>query len=119
MLFFFFSILIRPVLAGTFIADVNKGVNNMLMTFPDDDETGLYLLVRTWKSNRKGSSEVRNIRRKRYSETCLGKNTINCICWQHSLKEVVCRAGRGREGMMYATRPRCDSRWHVRCGLAE
>lgn len=51
----------------------------MLMTFPDDDEMGLYLLVRTWKNNRKGSSEVRNTCRKRYSEICLGKNTIKCI----------------------------------------
>lgn len=113
------SILIGPVLAGIFIADVNKGVNNMLMTFPDDDEMGLYLLVRTWKNNRKGSSEVRNTCRKRYSEICLGKNTIKCIWWQHSLKEVVCRASSCRKGMMCATRSRCDSRCHVRCRLAE
>lgn len=61
---FLFIILIRPVLADVFIADLEEGVNSMLMTFSDDDKTGFCLSVGMQKNNTKGTSEVRKTGRK-------------------------------------------------------
>lgn len=58
---FLFIILIRPVLVDIFIADLEEGVNNMLMTFLDDDKTELCLPVGTQKNNAKGTSKVRRM----------------------------------------------------------
>lgn len=61
---FLFVILIRSVLVDIFIADLEEGVNSMLMVFPDDDKTGFCLPVGMQKNNTKGTSEVRKMDRK-------------------------------------------------------
>lgn len=40
---FLFIILIGPILADIFLADLEEGVNSMLLTFLDDDEIGFCL----------------------------------------------------------------------------
>lgn len=58
---FLFIILIRPVLVDIFIADLEEGVNSMLMTFLDDDKTELCLPVGMQKNNAKGTGKVRKM----------------------------------------------------------
>lgn len=58
---FLFIILIRPILVDIFIADLEEGVNSMLMTFLDDDKTELCLPVGMQKNNTKGTGKVRKM----------------------------------------------------------
>lgn len=60
---FLFIILIRHILADIFLADLEEGVNSMLLTFLDDDEIGFCLPVGMQKNNSKGQIEVKKMSR--------------------------------------------------------
>lgn len=61
---FLFIILIRPILADIFLADLEEGVNSMLLIFLDDDEIGFSLPVGMQKNNSKGTIEVKKMGKK-------------------------------------------------------